>query len=127
MYYSITPRPTFLKAVFIIAFTGISILFSGKSWAQTNPVPQPIPYAQDFGNDFFSVLPAGFAAWNALGAPISSTATALSNGGKSDQSVDTAQVPKTVGDVYGYSGITSRSEEHTSELQSPCNRMPSSA
>jgi hypothetical protein len=77
----------------------------GVLFAQTNPTAQPIPYSQDFGSGFFSTLPAGFAAWNSSPSPCSSVAIAATSTGISDQTVDTAVVPKANGDIYGYSGL----------------------
>lgn len=78
--------------------------------AQTNPSPQVIPYAVDFGVSSFTILPACFKAWNSSSSPCVSTSIAEASIGISDQLLDTAQVEKSIGNVYGYSGINGTSQ-----------------
>ena len=95
----------------------ISLLFYGfRVVAQTNPVAQPIPYSQDFGLTYFSTLPAGFAAWNSATSPNGSVTSAGNSVGSIDQTVDTAQVTKTTGDVYGFSGLVGGIPNNDGEL-----------
>lgn len=45
--------------------------------AQTNPAPQTLPVAQNFGTTTFTSLPAGFVVWNGIsGAAINTQALA---------------------------------------------------
>jgi|GEM_PF-519948 len=86
--------------------TFLLLVFPMCTYAQTNPTAQSIPYAQDFGLSYFNVLPTGFAAWNTSPSPCGSVATAATSTAISDQTVDTAQVTKINGDLYGYSGLS---------------------
>ena len=70
---------------------------------QTNPAPQSLPYAQDFGSAAFAVLPAGFGAWNGMnGAAILSQAAAEASVPKGDAAVKAATVKQSTGGMYGY-------------------------
>ena len=49
----------------------IFVLLGINVFGQTNPTAQPVPYVQDFGNNWFLIsgLPQGFTIWTASGAP----------------------------------------------------------
>lgn len=101
--------------------TAILLLQSSFLFSQTNPTPQALPYSQDFGLTWFNPSAAvfsamGFAAWNSSPSPCTTIAMAGTSTAVSDQSVDTAQVPKTTGDVYGYSGISGGVQNNDGEL-----------
>jgi endonuclease I len=44
----------------------LGVLSPRAVFAQTNPVPQALPYTQNFGTTNFTVLPAGLAGWNGI-------------------------------------------------------------
>jgi hypothetical protein len=95
----------FRLAIFIVL-----ICPSAHVIAQTNPVAKQIPFAEDFGNNWFtsSGLPSGFAIWTSSGAPLATLTAAASSSGNGDQSsFDSATVIKSTGKTYGYSGISS--------------------
>ena len=100
---SISPKSIFLGLIAIL-------MLHTRVSSQTNPVPQPMPYTQDFGNNWFTIsgLPQGFATWTASGAPrTSNTSAAVSIASGDDTGFDSATVVKSTGKSYGYSGIGS--------------------
>ena len=75
----------------------------GPVIAQTNPVPQALPYAQDFGVASFAVLPAGLAAWGGLnGGSINSATTAANSAPTADAVLNAATTTQSTGGCYGY-------------------------
>jgi hypothetical protein len=83
----------------LIAVTCVCSQLAG----QTNPAPQSLPYAQDFGTAAFAVLPAGFGAWNGMsGAAILSQAAAEASVPTSNAPLSSATGVKNTGGIYGY-------------------------
>ncbi len=75
----------------------------GALTAQTQPVPQALPFSQDFGTATFSTLPAGVAAWSGLnGGSISSSASAANSNPGEDAVVSATTTSETTGGSYGY-------------------------
>jgi len=71
--------------------------------AQTQPVPQALPYSQNFGTSTFSSLPAGVVAWSGLnGGSISSSTSAANSNPSSDATVSATTTSETTGGTYGY-------------------------
>ncbi len=78
---------------------GISILS-----AQTQPSPQPIPFATTFGTTSFSTLPSGLITWNGLsGDSINTLAKAESSTPNGNATVSTQSAPTTTGGSHGLS------------------------
>jgi len=91
-------RPIFWIWISLLAFVTKAGL-----WAQTNPAPQLLPYAQDFGATTFNTMPAGLAAWTGLsGASVSSQSAAAASAPSSDATVGTATTAQSTGGSYGY-------------------------
>jgi hypothetical protein len=75
----------------------------GSMFGQTNPAPQVLPYAQDFGSAAFTSLPGGVAAWNGMsGAAILSQSAAEAAVPAGDAVVKTASAVQSTGGIYGY-------------------------
>jgi hypothetical protein len=78
---------------------GISILS-----AQTQPSPQPIPFATTFGTTPFSTLPPGLAAWNGLsGNTINTVSKAESSSPNENATVATRTTVTDAGGSFGLS------------------------
>lgn len=73
-----------------------------SAFAQTNPVPQPLPYSQDFGTAAFTTPPAGIGAWNGLsGGTLSSEAAAAGSAPNGDASISAQTAATTTGGSFG--------------------------
>jgi phosphatidylserine/phosphatidylglycerophosphate/cardiolipin synthase-like enzyme len=73
------------------------------AWAQSNPTPQAIPYAQNWGTVSFSVMPVGTAAWNGLnGGSITTQAAAEASAPTGNATVTATTGVQTTGGSYGF-------------------------
>lgn len=82
---------------------GLVIGMVGALAAQTQPVPQALPYSQNFGTTTFSTLPTGVAAWSGLnGGSISSPTSAANSNPSADATVSATTTSETTGGTYGY-------------------------
>ncbi|MFN7012907.1 MAG: hypothetical protein ACK4ON_01420 [Bacteroidia bacterium] len=72
--------------------------------AQTNPIPQSLPYTQNFGSATFTTMPAGMAAWNGVnGTSTTSQALAEASTPTGDATVTAlTAATSTTGGVYGH-------------------------
>lgn len=74
----------------------------GKSWGQTNPTAQSLPYTQNFGTTTFTAMPTGMAAWNTFGSNLTTQALAEASIAGANATVAVQIASTTTGGVYGY-------------------------
>lgn len=79
------------------------VLTSTELWAQTNPVPQVLPYTQNFGGSGFTAAPVGVAAWGGLnGATVNTVALAAASVPSADAAISSASASQSTGGCFGY-------------------------
>jgi hypothetical protein len=87
----------------VVATIAATVALLASAWAQTNPVPQPLPLTQDFGTTIFTTMPPGFTAWAGLsGGSISTASAAAASSPITDATVTAATTEKTTGGCYGF-------------------------
>lgn len=73
------------------------------AWAQTQPAPQLLPFAQNFGTSTFTIAPAGMVAWNGLnGGSITNATLAANSAPTADASISAATAAQTTGGCFGF-------------------------
>jgi hypothetical protein len=70
------------KNLFFTGLLALMMLLSGKSWGQTNPAAQSLPYSQNFATltGTSPSYPVGWQGWTISGSLSTSFPTAASNG-----------------------------------------------
>ena len=85
----------------------IVILIAYITRAQTNPVPQNLPYSQDFGTSAFNVLPQGIAVWNGFnGSSVNTQAIAEQTVPVGNATIVARTTPTTTGGAFGLSAFS---------------------
>ncbi len=92
-------RKNIMTAVILLAL-GVASAHA----APTNPVPQTLPFTHTFGTAAFSVLPAGFGAWNGVSGAATTTQAAAEGSIPTGDAVlkTTSSVPQSTGGIYAY-------------------------
>jgi len=85
-------------------FLMIALFFVWQiSFAQTNPVPQSLPYTQDFGTTTFASMPDGMASWNGINGGSTSSLLLAETSSPLDNATITAQSGATsTGGSFGF-------------------------
>ena len=87
------------RKIFIMAW----LAAASNGLAQTNPTPQSLPYAQNFGTVPFSTIPAGVAAWGGLdGDNISTVTLAANSTPPADATITASSSAGTTSGSFGY-------------------------
>lgn len=74
-----------------------------SAWGQTNPAAQTLPYSQSFVSSSFSILPAGWAAWNGMdGSAVTTQALAEATAPSGNAPFAARVSISPVGGVFGY-------------------------
>lgn len=111
----------------ISALLSVAAIFSlgimiGEVSAQTNPIPQTLPYTQDFGTSSFSALPAGFAGWNGIsGASVNSQANAEATVPTGNATITATTAVQTTAGIYGYSPAATDASVYIQTSGNPTN------
>ncbi|MBS1917589.1 MAG: T9SS type A sorting domain-containing protein [Bacteroidetes bacterium] len=77
------------------------IILGQRSFAQTNPTAQSLPYSQTFGTNSFSALPAGIAVWTP-GSQQTSEVAAEASTATGDIAISARTTTTGTAGVYGY-------------------------
>jgi hypothetical protein len=87
-----------------VIFSFLGLMSAAFVIAQTNPVPQNLPFSQNFGSSTFSSMPTGMAAWNGINGTTTTTqALAESSVPTGDATVNPlTAATNTTGGVYGH-------------------------
>ena len=85
----------------------IVILIAYITRAQTNPVPQNLPYSQDFGTSAFNTLSQGISVWNGVNGTSVNTQTIAEQTIPSGNATIVARTaPTTTGGAFGLSSFS---------------------
>jgi len=97
------------KNLFFTGLLALMMLLSGKSWGQTNPAAQSLPYSQNFATltGTSPSYPVGWQGWTISGSLSTSFPTAASNGDQAIAVVTNTSTSAHVGDFIGKMGLMS--------------------